>query len=139
MSADFDLQHFGDPSEPGAPGHQKWLRDLHVCTEPDCPAQAILGRHTEHPTVGTGKWSVKDTLSGAVYEQPNRLIAEKVAEMHGNSEVIAGWPVTEARNGWAARMMEFVAAEQKLQEIRDILDAHEGGTHLSASIRKALD
>lgn len=27
MSADFDLQHFGDPSEPGAPGHQKWLAE----------------------------------------------------------------------------------------------------------------
>jgi hypothetical protein len=39
-----------------------------------------------------GKWSVRDTLTGAIYPQPNKIIAEKVAEMHGNSEVIPGWP-----------------------------------------------
>jgi hypothetical protein len=26
MSADFDLQHFGNPSEPGAPGHKVWIQ-----------------------------------------------------------------------------------------------------------------
>jgi hypothetical protein len=30
MSADADLQHFGDPSEPGAPGHQAWLAEQRV-------------------------------------------------------------------------------------------------------------
>ncbi len=34
------------------------------------------------------EWAVRDTLTGAVYPQPNKLIAEKVAEMHGNGEVI---------------------------------------------------
>lgn len=43
-----------------------------------------------------GKWSVRDTLTGAVYRQPNRMIAEKVAEWHGHSEVLPGWPEVAA-------------------------------------------
>jgi hypothetical protein len=39
-----------------------------------------------------GKWSVRDTLTGTLYPQPNKLIAEKVAEMHGHCEVLPGWP-----------------------------------------------
>lgn len=35
-----------------------------------------------------GAYAVRDTISGAIYPQPNKLIAEKVAEMHGQSEVI---------------------------------------------------
>jgi hypothetical protein len=42
--------------------------------------------------VDDGKWSVRDTLTGTVYHQPNKTIAEKVAEWHGHSEVVPGWP-----------------------------------------------
>jgi hypothetical protein len=37
-------------------------------------------------------WSVVDKLTKAVFPQPNKLIADKVAEMHGQCEVIEGWP-----------------------------------------------
>lgn len=33
-------------------------------------------------------WAVRDDLTGAIYRQPNKLIAEKVAAMHGNSSVL---------------------------------------------------
>ena len=33
-------------------------------------------------------FAVRDKLTGAVYPQPNKTIAEKVAEMHGHCEVI---------------------------------------------------
>lgn len=39
-------------------------------------------------------WAVRDKLTGEVYPQPNRLIAERVAEMHGSSEVVATETVT---------------------------------------------
>ena len=50
----------------------------------------------DDPFMRSGKWSVKDTLTGEVYKQPNKLIAEKVAEMHGLCTVIPGWPEDEA-------------------------------------------
>jgi hypothetical protein len=36
----------------------------------------------------TALWVVRDTRSGARYPQPNKFIAEKVAEMHGFCEVL---------------------------------------------------
>lgn len=44
------------------------------------------------PTPEDGKWSVRDRHTGAIYPQPNKLIAEKVAELHGGCEVVPGWP-----------------------------------------------
>lgn len=71
---------------------------------PDSPSgylasalSALIAEHerlTAAPAALVGKWSVRDTLTGALYPQPNKLIAEKVAEMHGHSEVVPGW--TEA-------------------------------------------
>lgn len=43
------------------------------------------------------QWAVRDTLSGATYRQPNRLIAEKVAEMYGWAEVIE---MPDVRQAW---------------------------------------
>ena len=40
------------------------------------------------PAASTMLWAVRDTLSGALYPQPNKLIAERVAEMHGHCEII---------------------------------------------------
>ena len=40
------------------------------------------------PTTSTMLWAVRDTTSGAIYPQPNKLIAERVAEMHGHCEII---------------------------------------------------
>lgn len=42
----------------------------------------------------TDRWSVIDTLTKAVYAQPNKGVAEKVAEMHGNCVVVPGWPAS---------------------------------------------
>ena len=46
MSQDLDTQHFGDPSEPGAPGHQQWLRQERTQTYRDMVGMAafIVGR-----------------------------------------------------------------------------------------------
>jgi len=50
-------------------------------------------------------WCVRDVLSGAVYPQPNKLIAEKVAEMHGHCEVFekAHAPTDDERREKLAR------------------------------------
>jgi hypothetical protein len=96
VSQDLDTQHFADPSEPGAPGHQQWLRDQR------------------------GKWSVKDTLTGEVYRMPNKLIAESVAEMHGHAQAIPGWPEdselqdlrAELRAALALRVGIYYSAEE---------------------------
>lgn len=59
--------------------------------------RALIAEHerlTAAPAALVGKWSVRDTLTGTLYPQPNKLIAQKVAEMHGQSEVVLGWPET---------------------------------------------
>jgi hypothetical protein len=45
---------------------------------------------------------VRDTLTGATYPQPNKLIALKVAQMHGNCEVVpATQPTPDEREALA--------------------------------------
>ncbi|KJL45574.1 hypothetical protein [Microbacterium trichothecenolyticum] len=56
-----------------------------------------------------GKWSVRDTLTGAIYPQPNKTIAEKVAELHGHSAVIPGWPTDDDREAIRAVVLPVIA------------------------------
>lgn len=87
-------------------------------------------------TTPDGKWSVRDTLTGTLYPQPNKLIAEKVAEMHGHSEVVAGWAAepTKAQRKAARKAVEHAMTARSYDEhaydrsifkegVRDIADA----------------
>jgi hypothetical protein len=65
MSADFELQHFGHPSEPGAPGHQKWLAENRPSiTCPDC------GRTSHNPN------DVREGYCGACHAWTSTVVPD---------------------------------------------------------------
>ena len=51
---------------------------------------ALIGAYENLAERDTSRaeWAARDTVTAATYPQPNRLIAEKVAEMHGLCEVV---------------------------------------------------
>lgn len=53
---------------------------------------------------GDERYAVQDTISGAIYPQPNKLIAEKVADLHGQCIVLSFTPPADGvREAPAAR------------------------------------
>lgn len=62
----------------------------------------------------TPHWAVRDTLTGTTYRQPNKLIAEKVAAMHGASEVIQVPPPSADEHEEEARELQHRKVEQRL-------------------------
>lgn len=62
----------------------------------------------------TPHWAVRDTLTGTTYRQPNKLIAEKVAAMHGASEVLQVPPPSADEHEEQARELRHLEVEQRL-------------------------
>lgn len=126
-----------DPERASNFGYRQWLYHVKVAEgrspsgvadyirlgavlDPELKGEALT---QDEYLSGNGKWSVKDTLTGAVYRQPNRMIADAVARMHGQSEVVPGWP----EDRLVARLRAIVAEADvtdsiNASEIRAVLE-----------------
>ena len=65
-------------------------RDMITLKDSGAALDALIGAYENLAERDTSRaeWAARDTVTGATYPQPNRLIAEKVAEMHGLCEVV---------------------------------------------------